>query len=256
MWRGTSLRLRWQTSSAQPVSSASLGLAWPLFTIATWWYQLRKLEVVSFLIFLLNILPNFYITILSNNEKLMKWQKLVLLADLLIAHTLLALLFQSGKQPQLRGLSSQMWNRAPKLTSSLVRAWLEKVKIWQFVRKLGNHGHWKCPKTSLIFYPLMTNQKKTEPELRQPHDWPQMRSTKVTFHEFKKAPRHLAHPALLSFLSSDWMMGCASYNSMKLSDESGEVFENGASEFWGSNRGSRCGPCIVTPLHILLLTAF
>lgn len=53
-----------------------------------------------------------------------------------------------------------------------------------------------------------------------------MRSTKVTFHEFKKA-----HPALLSFLSSDWMMGCASYNSMKLSDESGEVFENGASEF-------------------------
>lgn len=132
---------------------------------------------------------------------------------------------------------------------------LKKLKF-EFVRKLGNHGHWKCPKTSLIFYPLMTNQKKTEPELSQPHDWPQMRSTKVTFHEFKKAPRHLAHPALLSFLSSDWMMGCASYNSMKLSDESGEVFENGASEFWGSNRGSRCGPCIVTPLHVLLLTAF
>lgn len=31
--------------------------------------------------------------------------------------------------------------------------------------------------------------------------------------------------------ASEWMMGRARYNSMKLSDASGEVFENGASEF-------------------------
>lgn len=102
---------------------------------------------------------------------------------------------------------------------------------------------------------LSTHDKSEKDWARtEPATW--LPTDQVNIHEFKKAPRHLAHPALLSFLSSDWMMECASYNSMKLSDESGEVFENGASEFWGSNRGSRCGPCIVTPLHILLLTAF
>lgn len=185
---------------------------------------------------------------LSNNEKRIKWQKLVLLADLLIAHSLLALLLQSGKQPQLRGLSSQMWNRAPKRTSSLVRAWLKKVKIWQFVGKLGNHGHWKCPKTSLIFYPLMTNQKKTVTD----HRWGQQKLRFINLR--RRRITRLTRHCWASSLQSGWRR--ARYNSMKLSDESGEVFENGASEFWGSNRGSRCGPCIVTPLHILLLTAF